>query len=221
MSNPTRRLVFLLATSGALLPLLGLATGSGLLSFREHEALHDVHPYRTCCFGLLEFEDKQAAQRLAAHQQAVEKRIARLKTLTLGIANPNLLRLRLLALQGIDLALITARSSAIVERRAAELGITHIYQGRLRKLDAFADLLSATGLAPGQVCYAGDDWLDIPVLDRVGLAVTVPDADSVVKDHAHWITPRPGGHGAVRDLCDLILAARGLDQLVLDQILGA
>ena len=113
------------------------------------------------------------------------------------------------------------RRSDIVARRAANLGIEHVYQGRDDKLNALNELLGATGLEERQVCYAGDDWIDIPVLDRVGLAVTVPDADAVVKSHAHWITPRPGGHGAVRDLCDLILAARGLDQQVLDQILGA
>jgi 3-deoxy-D-manno-octulosonate 8-phosphate phosphatase (KDO 8-P phosphatase) len=81
-------------------------------------------------------------------------------------------------------------------------------------------LLAATGLEAPELCYAGDDWLDIPVLDRVGLAVTVADADAVVKEHAHWITSRNGGHGAVREICDLILAARGLDQQVLDEILG-
>ena len=131
------------------------------------------------------------------------------------------LGMRALQSQGTLLALITGRRSEIVARRAANLGIEHVYQGRDDKLDAFNELLVATGLEEREICYAGDDWIDIPVLDRVGLAVTVPDADSVVKSHAHWITPRPGGHGAVRDLCDLILAARGLDQLVLDQILGA
>lgn len=130
------------------------------------------------------------------------------------------LGMRALQGQGTILALITGRRSEIVARRAANLGIEHVYQGRDDKLNAFNELLGATGLEERQVCYAGDDWIDIPVLDRVGLAVTVPDADSVVKSHAHWITPRSGGHGAVRDLCDLILAARGLDQTVLDQILG-
>ena len=108
------------------------------------------------------------------------------------------LGMRALQSQGTLLALITGRRSEIVARRAANLGIEHVYQGRDDKLDAFNELLGATGLEEREVCYAGDDWIDIPVLDRVGLAVTVPDADSVVKDHAHWITPRPGGHGAGR-----------------------
>lgn len=122
--------------------------------------------------------------------------------------------------QGILLALITGRQSQIVAHRAANLGIEHVYQGRNDKLNAFHELLADTGIEAGEVCYAGDDWVDLPVLDRVGLAVTVADADAVVKDRAHWVTSRPGGHGAVREICDLILAARGLDQQVLDGIFG-
>ncbi len=130
------------------------------------------------------------------------------------------LGMRALQLHGTELALITGRNSAIVANRAANLGIKHVYQGRNDKLDAFNELLSATGIDEQQVCYAGDDWIDIPVLDRVGLAVTVADADTVVKKRVHWITSRPGGKGAVREICDLILAARGLDQQVLDGILN-
>jgi 3-deoxy-D-manno-octulosonate 8-phosphate phosphatase (KDO 8-P phosphatase) len=129
------------------------------------------------------------------------------------------LGLRLLAIQGIELALITARTSEIVKRRAAELGITRIYQGSIRKLDAFHELLAATGLAPEQVCYAGDDWLDLPILERAGLAVTPADGDPLVRQRAHWTTTRPGGNGAVREICDLILAAQGLDDKALDGIL--
>ncbi|MDH3787841.1 MAG: 3-deoxy-manno-octulosonate-8-phosphatase KdsC [Xanthomonadales bacterium] len=120
---------------------------------------------------------------------------------------------------GITLALITGRSSQIVARRAEQLGIEHVYQGRNDKLNAFHELLADTGMNEQNICYAGDDWIDIPVLDRVGLAVTVADADDVVKNRAHWVTRREGGHGAVRVICDLILAARGLDQRVLDGIL--
>lgn len=120
---------------------------------------------------------------------------------------------------GILLALITGRQSEIVARRAANLGVDHVFQGRNDKLNAFNELLARTGLDERQICYAGDDWVDIPVLDRVGLAVTVADADEVVKSRVHWITSRGGGRGAVREICDLILAARGLDQQVLDGIL--
>lgn len=129
------------------------------------------------------------------------------------------LGMRYLADNGIVLALITGRQSRIVERRAANLGIEHVYQGRNDKLEAFNELLANTGLDQQQVCYAGDDWIDIPVLDRVGLAVTVADADEVVKKRVHWITPSAGGHGAVREICNLILAAQGLDRQVLESIL--
>jgi 3-deoxy-D-manno-octulosonate 8-phosphate phosphatase (KDO 8-P phosphatase) len=130
------------------------------------------------------------------------------------------LGMRALQTQGVVLALITGRQSQIVANRAENLGIEHVYQGRNDKLSAFHELLDATGIEAPAVCYAGDDWLDIPVLDRVGLAVTVPDADALVKTHAHWITSRPGGHGAVREICNLILSARGLDRQVLDKILA-
>lgn len=130
------------------------------------------------------------------------------------------LGMRLLGDNGVILALITARTSEIVARRAANLGIEHVYQGSHHKLDAFNHLLGDTGLEEKQICYAGDDWLDIPLLDRVGLAVTVADADEVVKSRCHWVTKRPGGRGAVREICDLILAAQGLDEAALEGILN-
>lgn len=130
------------------------------------------------------------------------------------------LGMKALQSQGILLALITGRQSEIVSSRAAQLGILHVYQGRNDKLNAFNELLSDTGMDEQDVCYAGDDWIDIPVLNRAGLAVTVADADPVIKDRVHWVTSREGGRGAVREICDLILAARGLDQAVLDGILN-
>jgi 3-deoxy-D-manno-octulosonate 8-phosphate phosphatase (KDO 8-P phosphatase) len=130
------------------------------------------------------------------------------------------LGMRALQSQGTILAFITGRQSEIVTHRAAQLGVEHVYQGRNDKLNAFNELLSDTGMDEQQICYAGDDWIDIPVLDRVGLAVTVADADAVVKNRVHWVTSHCGGDGAVREICDLILAARGLDQQVLDGILN-
>jgi 3-deoxy-D-manno-octulosonate 8-phosphate phosphatase (KDO 8-P phosphatase) len=129
------------------------------------------------------------------------------------------LGIRLLAEQGIETALITARTSEIVKARASNLKIRHVYQGSLNKLAAFHDLLASTGLTPEQVCYAGDDWLDLPILERAGLAVTVADGDPVVQKRVHWVTDRCGGRGAVREICDLVLAAQGLDQAALDGIL--
>mgnify|MGYP001825703048 FL=1 len=129
------------------------------------------------------------------------------------------LGLRSLQSQGIEVALITGRKSEIVSRRAEQLGISHVYQGRTDKLVAFRDLLQKTGIAEQLVCYAGDDWLDLPVLERVGLSISVADADQLVRDRVHWVTSRKGGKGAVREICDLILAAQGLDQRVLDEMM--
>jgi 3-deoxy-D-manno-octulosonate 8-phosphate phosphatase (KDO 8-P phosphatase) len=125
------------------------------------------------------------------------------------------------ALQRFDIgvAIITGRSSTIVQRRAEELGISLVYQGCIKKIDAFNHMLQKTGLEEKQVCFAGDDWIDIPVLERVGLAVTVADADPLVQSRVHWITENPGGKGAVREICHLILSARGLDKVLLQEIL--
>ena len=129
------------------------------------------------------------------------------------------LGMKALQRSGIEVAVITGRKSEIVAQRMAQLDIEHVYQGREDKLNAFRHLLEATGLDAEQVCFAGDDWIDLPVLLRVGLAVTVADADEHVKEHAHWITQRNGGEGAVREICNLILAAQGKDKIILNEIL--
>lgn len=122
---------------------------------------------------------------------------------------------------GIEVAVITGRKSDAVAHRMNQLGIEHVYQGREDKLDAFLHLLETTGLDAEQVCFAGDDWIDLPVLIRVGLAVSVADAEDRVKQQAHWITRRNGGHGAVREICNLILEAQEKDQTILDEILAS
>ncbi len=122
---------------------------------------------------------------------------------------------------GIEVAIITGRKSEAVTHRMAQLGIKHVYQGREDKLDAFLDLLEITGLDAQQTCFAGDDWIDLPVLLRAGLAVSVADAEDRVKQQAHWITRRNGGDGAVREICNLILAAQEKDRIILDEILAS
>lgn len=119
------------------------------------------------------------------------------------------LGLKALQACGITLALITGRQSEMVTQRAASLGIQHVYQGSDNKLDAYLDLLAKTALDDAQVCYAGDDWVDLPLLRRCGLAVTVPAADEALFEHVHWVTRREGGMGAVRDICNLLLTAQG------------
>lgn len=131
------------------------------------------------------------------------------------------LGMKALQRSGIEVAVITGRKSGAVSHRMAQLGIQHVYQGREDKLNAFLHLLELTGLEASQICFAGDDWIDLPLLLRVGLAVSVADAEERVKEQAHWITQRNGGDGAVREICNLILAAQGKDQTILDEILSS
>jgi 3-deoxy-D-manno-octulosonate 8-phosphate phosphatase (KDO 8-P phosphatase) len=130
------------------------------------------------------------------------------------------LGMKALQKSGIEVAVITGRKSEAVTHRMTQLGIKHVYQGREDKIHAFLDLLELTGLDAQQVCFAGDDWIDLPVLLRVGLAVSVADAEERVKQHVHWITQSKGGDGAVRELCNLILAAQDKEQTILDEILA-
>ncbi len=106
-------------------------------------------------------------------------------------------------------AIVSGRESAAVRRRAAELGVGWVVQGRAEKLPAFEEVLAATGLRPEQVCAVGDDYPDLPVLRRAGLAVAVADACPEVRAMADHVTAVPGGHGAVRDAVEWLLKLRG------------
>lgn len=130
------------------------------------------------------------------------------------------LGLKMLQAAGITLALITGRASSMVTERARALGIEHVYQGREDKLTAFMNLLEATGIPAEETCFAGDDWIDLPVLRRAGLAVTVPAADPAVRERVHWVTGREGGHGAVREICQLLLDAQGQTEKLLERFLA-
>lgn len=117
--------------------------------------------------------------------------------------------LKMLKASGVELAIITGRTSRCVEMRAKNLGITHLYQGIEKKWDAMQDLLGKLGLAPEAAAFMGDDVVDLPVMRRVGLALTVPNAPLVVLDRAHYTTKREGGNGAVREACELIMSGQG------------
>jgi 3-deoxy-D-manno-octulosonate 8-phosphate phosphatase (KDO 8-P phosphatase) len=110
---------------------------------------------------------------------------------------------------GVELAIVTGRSSRALELRAESLGIRHLYQGVECKLVAFGQLLRGLGLTPGQTACMGDDLPDLPLLARCALAVTVPEAPDALRARAHYVTRRPGGRGAVREACELILEAQG------------
>ncbi len=112
--------------------------------------------------------------------------------------------------EGYGIAIISGRSSPATERRARELKIDWVYQGWLRKVDALEDLLRRTGVSAEEVCFMGDDLADLCLFDRVGLSVAVASAVPDVRRAADWVTTAPGGKGAVREVSELLLKARGL-----------
>lgn len=117
--------------------------------------------------------------------------------------------LKMLKASGVELAIITGRTSRCVELRATNLGITRLYQGVEDKWDTMQKLLAELNLAADAAAYMGDDVVDLPVMRRVGFSITVPNAPQVVRDHAHYLAQREGGHGAVRETCELIMSAQG------------
>lgn len=119
------------------------------------------------------------------------------------------LGLKRLMANGIEVAVITARMSHMVTERTAELGIAHVYQGQESKLTCFEQLIHALKLEPEAVCYTGDDLPDLAVMLRVGLSVAVANAHPWVRERARWSTHLAGGAGAVREVCDMLLAAQG------------
>jgi 3-deoxy-D-manno-octulosonate 8-phosphate phosphatase (KDO 8-P phosphatase) len=117
--------------------------------------------------------------------------------------------LKVLMRYGIEVVLLTGRSSRVVDHRAADLGITEVHQGIRNKAEAFSDILERRKLAPEETAYIGDDVVDIPLLKRVGFAAAVADAVPEVRHVADYVTNRPGGRGAVREVCEVILKAQG------------
>ncbi len=117
--------------------------------------------------------------------------------------------LRMLQDAGVAVGIITARSSQALERRSQDLKITHLYQGAVNKLEAYKEIVRKTSLKPFEIAYMGDDWLDLVLLKRVGLAVAPANAVREVQGMVHYTTEQSGGNGAVRELCDLILEGMG------------
>jgi len=117
--------------------------------------------------------------------------------------------LKMVQRAGIKVGIITGRRSAVVSRRAQELGIEILYQGALRKLEPYLEILSAQNLTDQQVAYVGDDIVDLPILHRVGFSATVADAVPDLFPCVDYVATRPGGGGAVREICDLLLRASG------------
>jgi len=110
---------------------------------------------------------------------------------------------------GLQFGVMSGRKSEVVSKRAAELGIEEVHQGVLDKLSRFEELQARLGLSADEVCFVGDDLIDLPVLRRVGLSAAPSNAVAEVLQAVHLVTDRPGGKGAVRELVDLILHASG------------
>ncbi len=128
--------------------------------------------------------------------------------------------LKLAGRHGIAVAFITGRESIMVDRRAAELGVTLVFQGAKDKATSLRLLLSQTGLSADEVAYMGDDLVDLPVMRRVGLACAVSDAVPEVLERAHWVSKAQGGRGAARELVAMVMEAQGLWDQVLEHYQG-
>lgn len=111
---------------------------------------------------------------------------------------------------GVIVGILSGRISSAVKHRARELGIELVYQGELAKVPVYEKILKELNLKDEEVSYVGDDWLDIPILKRVGLAIGVPNGWPPVNNYVHYVTSREGGKGAVREICELILQGKGL-----------
>jgi 3-deoxy-D-manno-octulosonate 8-phosphate phosphatase (KDO 8-P phosphatase) len=125
------------------------------------------------------------------------------------------LGLKLLQRAGIELAIVTGRNSGVVAARAADLGIEHVFQGVADKQAVVAGLLARLGLPWADCAFMGDDLIDLRAMAHCGLALAPANARPVVRERAHVVTACGGGHGAVREAAELLLAAQGqLDGLI-------
>ncbi|WP_028101592.1 KdsC family phosphatase [Pseudoduganella violaceinigra] len=130
------------------------------------------------------------------------------------------LGIKLLQESGVKTAIISARITAITNARAKDLGIDYVHQGGHDKLTPFKALLNELGLAEEQVAFIGDDVVDLPLLRRVGFAVSVPNGRKEAQRHAHYITGAAGGRGAVREACEFVLHAQGSYERVMAQFMA-
>lgn len=117
--------------------------------------------------------------------------------------------IKMLMSKGVDVGIISGRSSKLLEKRALNLGIELLYQGREDKLNVLNEICNNTSIEPEYICYAGDDLPDLPVLKTVGLSFSVPGGHGSIKAAVDAITDTPGGEGAVREITDYLLQAQG------------
>lgn len=123
--------------------------------------------------------------------------------------------IKMLQRHGVEIGIITGRTSVVVDIRAHELGISIVYQGALRKLESYDDIKLKTGLTDCEIAYIGDDIIDVPVMRRVAFSAAPSDALPEVRAVANYVTACAGGKGAVREVCDMIIKGRnGWDEVV-------
>lgn len=118
--------------------------------------------------------------------------------------------IKMLQRAGIEVGIISGRQSKVAANRAAELGISLVYQKAINKITPYLEILDKTGLDDSQVAFMGDDIIDVPVLRRVGFAAAPADAVEEVFPHVHFVARNGGGCGAVREVCDLLLKGQGI-----------
>ena len=137
-----------------------------------------------------------------------------------GFSSHDGVGMSLARLAGLKLGIITKRVSEAVAMRARELRIHHVFLGQDNKLLALDQILSTEGVTADEVAYVGDDIIDLPVMRRCGLAVSVPNARKEVKDAAHLVTDHAGGDGAARDTIEYVLRAQGRFEQILEKYLA-
>lgn len=123
-----------------------------------------------------------------------------------------------LMMSGVEVAIITSKKSVAVRHRAEELKIKRFYEGIKKKTEPYEEMLKDMGITDEQVCYVGDDLVDLSMMKRVGLPVAVADAVQDVKDRAEYVTQARGGRGAVREVAEMILKTQGKWDAILAKI---
>ncbi len=129
--------------------------------------------------------------------------------------------IKMLQRAGIEVGIITGRTSEAVRVRAKELGISRVRQGAFDKLAAWREMLEETGVAPEESAYVGDDIVDVPLMRHAGFAATVADAEEYVKSEADFVSSRRGGEGAVREIIEFVLVSCGAWEKVSAKYFGA
>ena len=129
------------------------------------------------------------------------------------------LGLRLAMSAGIEVAIVTGRRSKSLRHRCDNLGIRYLFEGVGDKAKLLAEIVAQTGIGSEQSAFVGDDLPDLPLMRRVGLAIAVADAHDIIRANARWTTTAAGGRGAVREVCEALLTAKGLWDEIADQYL--